>query len=717
MPKSSASEKNTVFVRLVPPSAAVNRHHLEEYFSQIGPVKKCSVISSKDKNKKGLGYGFVRFVSQEDAQEAAKKCNQQELRVDNQSFKLIVELASRNRQEEQQNKHKKKPNRNPAKQVENDGGVGDTKDGDTQKEVPVGEDNELLQQQKRKRTSRVIVRNLSFYANEHHVKSAMEERFGPVVDVHIPRVNPQLHRGFAFVTFASAKDANQAIQPTKEGLEIKKRRVAIDYCVSKNVHQQQQQQQRQQQQEDEDEDEEESDSDDDDDSQGDDEKLSDDDDDDGSSDDEEGSESEAEEEDEEDQEDDESQSITKRESEQWPEGVVDKGVESQRTVFIRNLPFDATRQDVFELMRRFGYVETIVFVKDRETGVFKGTAFCSFRKAEDANKVLEEAGEGSSGFQAQRDQNSAVSFNDGLTLRGRRLYCDLAVDKQTASTLTMEKSEEGRRTTGRDKRNIYLTNEGRVPSEADEQNSAIKHNHNHGGEKDWWENLPASDQQKRQRAFAEKSTKLRSPLFFINPTRLSIRNLAKHVDEAMLKKLCERAVQRGLERSLVRQDDQVAHWRAGGDMTTRDIMKRIQQAKDEGRGDVLPGFDPKNVKKFIPSVYIDREFASPEGGKKNKNAPSRGFGFVDFAHHAHAMACLRELNNNAKYSVEYATGGRRAAEVKRLHSKRKRGQMSQGEFVSEDGKALTPRLIVDFTVSSQSQNSRIFVLVVFFLTF
>ena len=81
------------------------------------------------------------------------------------------------------------------------------------------------------------------------------------------------------------------------------------------------------------------------------------------------------------------------------------------------------------------------------------------------------------------------------------------------------------------------------------------------------------------------------------------------------------------------------------------------------------------------------------------------------------MACLRELNNNAKYSVEYATGGRRAAEVKRLHSKRKRGQMSQGEFVSEDGKALTPRLIVDFTVSSQSQNSRIFVLVVFFLTF
>jgi RNA recognition motif-containing protein len=33
---------------------------------------------------------------------------------------------------------------------------------------------------------------------------------------------------------------------------------------------------------------------------------------------------------------------------------------------------------------------------------------------------------------------------------------------------------------------------------------------------------------------------------------------------------------------------------------------------------------------------------------------SRGFAFVEFTHHAHALACLRELNNNPVYAV-YAT--------------------------------------------------------------
>ena len=46
-----------------------------------------------------------------------------------------------------------------------------------------------------------------------------------------------------------------------------------------------------------------------------------------------------------------------------------------------------------------------------------------------------------------------------------------------------------------------------------------------------------SDRAKRERAFADKSTKLRSPLFFINPNRISIRNLNKEVNESQLKSL------------------------------------------------------------------------------------------------------------------------------------------------------------------------------------
>ena len=33
---------------------------------------------------------------------------------------------------------------------------------------------------------------------------------------------------------------------------------------------------------------------------------------------------------------------------------------------------------------------------------------------------------------------------------------------------------------------------------------------------------------------------------------------------------------------------------------------------------------------------------------------SRGYAFCEFIHHAHALACLRELNNNAAYSTHHS---------------------------------------------------------------
>lgn len=35
---------------------------------------------------------------------------------------------------------------------------------------------------------------------------------------------------------------------------------------------------------------------------------------------------------------------------------------------------------------------------------------------------------------------------------------------------------------------------------------------------------------------------------------------------------------------------------------------------------------------------------------------SRGYGFVEFVHHSHALACLRELNNNPAYTKHSTTG-------------------------------------------------------------
>lgn len=169
-----------------------------------------------------------------------------------------------------------------------------------------------------------------------------------------------------------------------------------------------------------------------------------------------------------------------------------------------------------------------------------------------------------------------------------------------------------------------------------------------------------------------------------------------------------KGIQQGLHNGLVTKDDLIAHWRAGGEMTAREIMEKVATA--ERKGDVVPGYDEKKgIKHYIPSVFIDRDFGADGKGHKN-TAPSRGFGFVEFTHHAHALACLRELNNNSAYSSDYVAGGKKAIALKR--NKKKKRQKSQmniddgaapDDFIGEDGKVRIPRLIVEFTVENKAK--------------
>jgi nucleolar protein 4 len=680
---SSKSTENTVFVRFIPPKSEITRFHVEEIFSDIGPIKKCSIIRSPQ--NVGLGYGFCKFVSNQDAETAARDYQDKVVEIEGQTFTLTVELASHNKQRE----NEKKITRNKDSTVTNN-------NNDNNRD----EENVLLLLQTKKKTSRVMVRNLSFHATEKDVRNTLEQQFGPVLEISLPRVDEKLHRGFCFVTFSRVRDAQRAVQPRSTPLVIKKRPVAIDYAVSKHVHQLQQEKEKGKKQ-----DKDESDDNDDDDSSSDEEEeqvdanveeeeeeeeeneQSDHDEDDNHNDDSR-TDSSTERDDNESMESN-SNPTTGNDTKQPPAEQHDDAVEQHKCLFVRNLPFDATRHDLFQLFQKFGHIESIYLVKDKNTNVQKGTAFVTFHSTKSAQQALEAAG--NSGFVTTQRQD--LSDTNGLHLRKRRLFVNVAVDKKTAASLTVEK--QGNKVTGKDRRNLYLKMEGRVANEADGNSSSNA-----------WEHLPESDQLKRQRAFAEKNTKLRSPLFFINSNRLSVRNLAKHVDEADFKKLCVDATKRGLETHLVTQEDQVAHWRASGEMTTRDIMKRIEQAKEES-GSVIPAFDEKNVKRFIPSVYIDRDFTT----NKKEKAPSRGFGFVDFEHHVHALACLRELNNNPYYAAEFVSGGKKAVDAKRLARKRKgKGEAVKGDFVSDDGRILTPRLIVDFTVSASDIKSNIILL-------
>lgn len=761
--KDNSQLGKTLFVKFFPPSALITRQHLSDHFSNYGPVNKCSVIRQSkpkvqrnaaaeadgddDKGKANLdrgskGFGFVRFVNEDDAKSAAEAIRKKAaaggkkthhvaeiMVVDGVQYRIHAERAvdatistsgstatSRNKKDKRNCDNATKPNKDvsPTTKLNDSEAIATFKGGD---------DSKFKTESKRKRTSRVIIRNLSFYANEKHIKSAMETNFGPVVAVDLPLV-PELpnnnennetttkkstaaavprHRGFAFVTFTNANAAKQAVERGSE-IRIKNRLVAIDFSISKMEHQKMIKEGKNQKEEEEKDTESETES-----------EV------DSDRDNEEDSSKEESEEDDEDDEssvsnsDDEHDVEESSQSNDTIESILTKqkapefdSTEAKRTLFLRNIPFDATRHDVFELFREFGRVEAVYLVKDHQTGVFKGTAFVRFENVKGCAAAMEASGishaaqtESTTGSaQFVSSKNIAMGLGEGnlsgLTLKGRHILVDLAVDRTTASSLAIQRDADGKplkKMVGKDRRNLYLKNEGRVSSAAD-SGDAKAASAKHGG---MWEDLPPSDRTKRERAFADKSTKLRSPLFFINPNRISIRNLNKQINEAELKKLVFEALKEGLKGGLVTPKDAVAHWRAGGDLAHSEIMRR---ATDPNL--VTPPVDDKNMKECVASVYIDRDVS---GGKKTVDSPSRGFGFVEFTHHTHALAVLRQLNNNPMYSAQYAAGGKHASEM----VKQKRGKKTKKanadpetgvEFRNEDGKILVPRLIVEFAVST-----------------
>jgi nucleolar protein 4 len=746
---SMKSVENTVFVRFVPPSNLIRRHHVEDLFSNCGPIKKSSIIhtnsSSPPTNASShtttstnatettvittSSYGFVKYTTPEDAELAALQLHNRTMKIDNKvTVTVKVELAKQVKSSarstptavgiddddpvmEQQRTHHR--DRNVKEQVVVD-----------EKAQEHSVENEEEEHFSLKKTNRLILRNLSFYAKESDIRKALQP-YGTLIEVHIPTIETPnksdrnavkaTHRGFAFVTFSNEKEAEQCLLPTNDVI-IKERSVQISRSLHKTAYTQLQHStvatkpnkgtnpkttlhtKKNSDRTSE--------------SKSNNESEGNDNEDDGSHTERDNLDVEEKIESDDDGDDDDSSQVSSslkvRKQSREATGYEDKtAVAEGRCLFVRNLPFDCTRHDVFDVFRTFGHVTSIFIVKDKETNkIPKGTAFVSFQKVDHANKALE-AARATSNFVSQRAATATVAGTDtilnanqdamnegGIVIKGRSLLVDVAVDKETASTLTGP--ENNRSDAGhKDRRNLYLKGEGRVENQEKE------------GIFDWDE-LPENDKVKRQSAWSDKNTKLRSPIFFINPFRLSIRNLAKHVDEVALKKLIVTATVGGLKNSLVTPDDQIAHWRASGDYTTREILSKIQDCSTAAT--IIPNLDEKNIKQSIPALHIHRDFA-PGGNKQI--APSRGFGFVEFEHHVHAIACLRELNNNPSYSAEYATGGKHVAEMRkqRTTGKKRKIETASGEakaanvdgHVDPDGKIRIPRLIVEFTVENKAK--------------
>ena len=184
-------------------------------------------------------------------------------------------------------------------------------------------------------------------------------------------------------------------------------------------------------------------------------------------------------------------------------------VEPGATIFLRKVPLDATRPDLFASMKKFGHVRSCRIVVDKITGKPKGTAFIDFRSQEAAAAL------------AEASKKAREKKGPAIIVAGMPVEADIALGGDEIRDLAIQQS--GQRHA--DRRNIYLSKEGQIA-----EGSAA------------WNQLSNSDKAKRSRAAGEASLKLKSPNFAVSKTRLNVRNVPRSWDEKQLKKLFVEAV-------------------------------------------------------------------------------------------------------------------------------------------------------------------------------
>lgn len=132
--------------------------------------------------------------------------------------------------------------------------------------------------------------------------------------------------------------------------------------------------------------------------------------------------------------------------------------------------------------------------------------------------------------------------------------------------------------------------------------------------------MPEAELRKRQMSFAARKKLIASnPSLFISKTRLSIRNLPLKTDDKDLKQI-------GME-----------------SITNFKRETKSGQRTDLSADEKAEGW---SFKPFVKQAKIIRSKDRVEA--TTKKLRSKGYGFLEFRTHAHALAALRYLNNNSK---------------------------------------------------------------------
>ncbi|KAJ9644445.1 RNA recognition motif-containing protein [Coniosporium apollinis] len=615
--RKEQQQRRSLFVRSLP--ATTTTEDLTELFSQSYPIKHAVAVTDPA-TKQCKGYGFVTFADAEDAQRAQEEFNGSSL----QGRKIRVEVAEPRHRDEQDK--------------------GSVPSAAAEAKAARGLRKKEAQQQQQ--PPKLIVRNLPWSVKEPDQLAALFRSYGKVKHATIPKTKPGLLAGFGFVVMRGRKNAEKAIEGVN-GKEVDGRTVAVDWAVDKETWQNERK------------------------GAGEVEKAENG----GSLDadasmvaddtvsDEEASGDEgwpAEEDEVEGEE-----AVASDGSDESDIGHAQKPQVYSGTLFVRNLPFNCTDEDLEEHFSQFGLIRYARIVLDRATERPKGTGFVCFVQSEDADACVKGAPRQARRAHDAKDPASAISHSilqneesdptGKYTMDGRVLQVTAAVDKSEANRLTAEGvTHRGDR--DRDKRRLYLLSEGTIAS-----NSPL------------YQMLTPSEITMREASAKQRKALIESnPSLHLSLTRLSIRNIPRSVTSKDLKALAREAVvgfakdvKEGKRQRLSKEELQ-----RGGEA----MQQAEQQRKAKAKG----------IVKQAKVVYEGQE-----GSKVDESTGagrSRGYGFIEYHTHRSALMGLRWLNGQA---IGYRT-------------QEKQGKKASKEDIQDKKK----RLIVEFAIENAQVVSR-----------
>ncbi|WFD29758.1 RNA recognition motif-containing protein [Malassezia sp. CBS 17886] len=301
-------------------------------------------------------------------------------------------------------------------------------------------------------------------------------------------------------------------------------------------------------------------------------------------------------------------------------------------LFIRNLPYQATEQELKDLFRTFGPLRYARIAMDPTTKRSRGTGFVCFWSRESADKALHDADvvqretTAPSLLEARLPKVNPFSVPSVLsadpsaplvaqfTLHGRVLHVVRAVTRESATKLetTARKSREKE-----DKRNTWLLREG-VPL----PNTPL------AGQ------LSEKESDKRMQSFSVRRAQLgANPSLHVSKTRLAVHQLPLFATDKTLKRLALHALR-------AFTDEVKAGTRADLDEDEKADNTQSANAKTPtptpGRSRPPPSLVVQS-KVVTQAARID-----PLTGKGR----SRGYGFLEMRTFPHALKVLRWTNAN-----------------------------------------------------------------------